>query len=63
MSQISQFALLRRPQVESMTGLKRSSLYALIQCGQFPKPIKLSARAVAWPLQAVEGWIATRVGG
>ncbi|WP_374353305.1 AlpA family transcriptional regulator [Limnohabitans sp.] len=50
MSQINQYpsTLLRRPQVESMTGLKRSSIYSLMKCGQFPHPVKLSARAVAW---------------
>ena len=52
--------LLRRPQVEALTGLKRSSIYALMRAGQFPTPIKLSARAVAWPVQAIQRWIANR---
>ncbi len=62
MSQINQYpsTLLRRPQVESMTGLKRSSIYALMKCGQFPHPVKLSARAVAWRSDDVNGWIQNR---
>ena len=34
--------VLRRPQVESRTGLARSSIYALIASGQFPAPIRLT---------------------
>lgn len=52
--------LVRRPQVEALTGLKRSSMYALMRAGQFPRPIKLSARAVAWPLQAIQQWVEAR---
>lgn len=62
MSQINQYpsTLLRRPQVESMTGLKRSSIYALMKCGQFPYPVKLSTRAVAWPSSVIQKWILER---
>lgn len=62
MSQINQYpsTLLRRPQVESITGLKRSSIYALMKCGQFPSPVKLSARAVAWRSGDVNEWIQNR---
>ena len=34
--------ILRRPEVERLTGLRRSSLYALIAAGKFPNPIPLS---------------------
>lgn len=62
MSLINQYTstLLRRPQVECMTGLKRSSIYALMKCGQFPHPVKLSARAVAWPSGLIHTWILER---
>ena len=55
--------LLRLPAVLQRTGLKRSSLYAAVADGQFPKPIKLndSGRAVAWPSVAVDGWIKSRI--
>jgi prophage regulatory protein len=56
------YALLRRPQVEAMTGLKRSSIYALMRRGEFPRPTKLTARAVGWPRLAVEAWIRDRMG-
>ena len=62
MSQTNQYQsiLLRRPQVENMTGLKRSSIYALMRCGQFPRPVKLSARAVAWHADMIQTWILER---
>ncbi|MFT5870835.1 MAG: prophage regulatory protein [Paracoccaceae bacterium] len=51
---------LRRPAVEAATGLSRSSLYAMIDAGEFPRPIRIGKRAVAWPQSAVEAWLATR---
>jgi prophage regulatory protein len=53
--------LLRLPQVEMMIGLKRSSIYTRIAAGQFPKPVNLGARAVAFRRSEVQAWIAGRV--
>lgn len=55
--------LLRLPQVESATGLRRSSLYAAISRGEFPRPVPLSdgGRAVAWPSREIEDWIEARI--
>ncbi len=39
--------LLRRPDVEAVTGLSRSSLYAKMDSGDFPCPVRIGARAVA----------------
>ena len=33
--------LLRRRQVEEITGMSRSSIYRLMQDGQFPRPVKV----------------------
>ena len=52
--------LLRRGAVEDMTGLSRSTLYHLISVGMFPRPVKLSARAVAWRESDIEAWIEAR---
>jgi prophage regulatory protein len=52
--------LLRRRAVEDLTGLPRSSLYAAIQHGRFPKPVRLSARSVAWRASEVLEWVASR---
>jgi prophage regulatory protein len=50
----------RPPEVLARTGLKRSTLYALIKQGDFPKPIKLSARAIGFLSSEVDDWIAAR---
>ncbi|MGF6984726.1 prophage regulatory protein [Paraburkholderia atlantica] len=43
-------------------GLGQSTLYRLIQLGQFPRPIALGVGArVAWRQSEVERWIAERI--
>ncbi|MEL0439215.1 helix-turn-helix transcriptional regulator [Phycobacter sp. K97] len=51
----------RRPDVEKMVGLSRSTLYAMIAEGTFPKPIKLDKRAVGWREDQVQSWLNSRV--
>jgi prophage regulatory protein len=51
---------LRRPQVEIATGLSRSSIYAMMRTGDFPRPVRIGKRAVAWPQSAIEAWLANR---
>lgn len=53
--------ILRREDVERATGLPRSSLYAKIAAGEFPKPIKLGARAAGWLEQDVAKWQADKI--
>lgn len=52
--------LLRRPAVEELTGLSRSSIYALMDRGEFPRPRRIGRRAVAWDEATLERWLATR---
>ena len=52
---------LRRPQVEAITGLSRSTIYAKMENGTFPRAIKLSARSVAWVESEVADWINDRI--
>ncbi|HHK4756179.1 TPA: AlpA family transcriptional regulator [Pseudomonas aeruginosa] len=47
---------LRLPQVEELTGFKRSHIYNLMKTGEFPSSVKLGARAVAWDSLAIESW-------
>jgi prophage regulatory protein len=49
--------ILRRPEVEARTGYPTSTLYTKIAAGEFPRPIKLSARAVGWDERRVEDHI------
>jgi len=54
-------AFLRRKQVETRTGLSRSTIYQYIKDGAFPKPVPLGPRAVGWLESDVRDWIAARV--
>ncbi len=54
-------SLLRATDVERITGLRKSKLYQLIAAGEFPKPIKLTERSVAWPESEVSGWVHAKI--
>ena len=43
------------------TGLSKSSIYAYMSRGDFPKPIQLGPRAVAWVEEEVHGWLEEKV--
>ena len=53
--------LIRLPQVESLTGLKRAHIYGLARRGLFPKPLKIGARASAFRQSQVMAWIQDRI--
>lgn len=55
--------MLRRREVENITGRSRSAIYDGIADGTFPKPVKIGARAVAWPESVIRNWIAERIEG
>ena len=52
----------RRKEVESLTGLSRSTIYAMMSAGEFPKPIRLGRRAVAWRASDIANWLSSRDG-
>lgn len=47
---------LRLQAVIRVTGLSRSTLYRLIADEQFPRPVRLGPRAVAWRHADIEAW-------
>lgn len=53
--------LLRRKQIEARTGLARSTIYALMSEGKFPKPVPLVGRTVAWTSSSIDTWISERI--
>jgi prophage regulatory protein len=54
-------SILRRPDVESRTGLARSTIYLRVSQGTFPKPVSLGGRAVGWVESEVEDWLRRQV--
>ena len=56
-------AILRLPQVRQITGLSRSSIYAMEGSQSFPKRMKLGPRSVGWLESEVLAWVLTRAQG
>jgi prophage regulatory protein len=51
-------AILRRKQVESETGLSRSTIYQRIKGKTFPPAVKLGPRAVGWRRGDIDAFLA-----
>ena len=58
---LSQYQLIRLPQVKEITGLGKSTIYRLIEEGDFPKQVSLGARSVVWVKSQVEDWCLSKV--
>jgi prophage regulatory protein len=54
-------AILRLPAVKARCGLSRSTIYAAIARGEFPRQISLGARSVGWTEDSVEAWLRKRI--
>ena len=52
--------LLRRRHVEEITGMSRSSIYRLMQSGEFPRPVRVGPTAVRWRASDITGWLESR---
>jgi prophage regulatory protein len=52
--------LLRLQKVRAACALSRSELYRRMGLGEFPKPVAIGARAVAWRQSEIDEWIASR---
>lgn len=53
--------VIRLPETELRTGLKKSTIYERLANGEFPKPINLGSRAVGWIESDIEDWIEARI--
>lgn len=53
--------VLRLPEVKSLTGLSRSTIYLRISNDDFPKPISLGGRSVGWLEADIQAWIAEKL--
>ena len=53
--------ILRRPEVEKLVGLSRSTIYSRLEQGTFPKPVPLGGRLVGWIEQDVQNWLKERI--
>lgn len=53
--------LLRLKEVIHRTGLAKSSLYAAMKTGEFPRPVRLTQRTIAWQDSVIDDWIEKRI--
>ncbi len=59
--QVRRDRLLRLPEVEAASGLKKSTVYLLMKRGEFPHCVRVTPRCVAWPESAVLQWVQDRI--
>lgn len=52
--------ILRRLDVQRLTGLSKATIWRLVKAETFPRPIKLSERAVGWKADEIDAWIESR---
>lgn len=52
---------IRRGEVEKRTGLTTSTLYDMMARSEFPKPIRLGPRIVAWIEDEIQEWMDARI--
>ena len=57
----NQYQFIRLPQVKELTSLSKSSIYRLMEEGDFPKQHSLGARSVGWVKSHVEDWCLGKV--
>jgi len=53
--------LLRLPDVEALSGIKKSTIYQLMREGKFPSCVRISRRLSVWPESAVLTWVNQRI--
>ena len=59
---MEQQRFIRLPEVKSVTGLSRSTIYSLVGNGTFPRQVSIGGgRAIGWLESEIQGWIGERV--
>ncbi len=53
--------LIRLSEVMKRIPYSRSTIYLKVSRNEFPQPVSLGARAVAWRASAIDAWIAERI--
>lgn len=49
--------LLREPEVAKFIGVSTSTVRRLVNRGEFPKPVKIGGKLIAWRSAEVQRWI------
>ena len=52
--------IIRDPECEERSGLSRTTRWRLEKHNEFPKRVRISAKAIGWRLSEIEDWLANR---
>ena len=52
--------MLRLLEVQYLTGLSRATIYERVAVSEFPKPVSLGARSIAWRCDDLYEWLDDR---
>ncbi|MCK0511944.1 helix-turn-helix transcriptional regulator [Aromatoleum buckelii] len=52
--------LVRMPEASRITARSPRAIRSGVARGEFPAPLKIGARAIAWPRSELQAWIASR---
>lgn len=52
---------MRLPEVVAVCGLPASSIYDRMRRGDFPKPVPLASKSVAWLSSEIRQWMQSRI--
>ena len=61
MTNVKLVRILRRKQLPEFCGLRRTQIDALIERGDFPRPIRIGQRAVGWLESEIGEWQRARI--
>lgn len=53
--------MLRLQELIKKTGLSRSSIYRYVAKGNFPQPVQLGERTIAWVESEVDDWLMAKI--
>lgn len=53
--------VIKLPEVQQIVKISKAKIYSEIKKGNFPKPIKLGDRCVAWVMSDVRLWLEQRI--
>ncbi|PSU27967.1 helix-turn-helix transcriptional regulator [Photobacterium lutimaris] len=48
-------------EVMNRVALGRTSIYKLMECRQFPRPLRMGAKSVNWRVRDVEAWMRQKI--
>ena len=52
--------LLRLSEVLKIVSVSRNTVYRMMEEGHFPRPVRISTKAVRWNLSEIEEWLKAR---